>query len=146
MEPENKVFVIIYRLESNHLRFLCLKPKPEPDRNTDYYVVTGAVEKDESYEKAAIREVLEETGLSADYIINLQNKISYSDHLTHKKYIEHCFATRVKDQTIVLNEEHAGFKWVDAKSFLETVWWEGSNLSDLRQMLNKIVSFENKKF
>ena len=145
MRVENKVFVIIYKSEVDHLEFLCLKPNPEPNRNTDYYVVTGAVESGETHEDAAFRETLEETGLASDCIIDLRNQISYTDHITNKEYAEYCFAIKVGNESIRLNEEHIGYKWVNAKTFIDTIWWDKNNLAELHQMLDIVNKYEYKK-
>lgn len=146
MRVENKVFVIIYKSKIDHLEFLCLKPNPEPNRNTNYYVVTGAVESGETYEKAAFRETLEETGLTSNCIINLRNQIAYTDHITHKEYTEHCFAIKVGNESITLNEEHIGYKWAKAEEFINTIWWDENNLAKLHQMLDIVNDYEYKKF
>ncbi len=142
MKTGEKVFVIVYRSGNDGLDYLCLKPNPEPNRNTDYYVITGGVENQESLEEAALREVQEEIGAKPITIINLHFQIEYIDHITSKKYIEHCFAVKISNQKLKLNEEHIDFMWVDNNIFVKTIWWDEAKRFELVQMIKSIQNHE----
>jgi len=125
MEPYEKVFVIVYRIVDSSLELLSLKPSPEPGRNTDYYVITGGVEKyDKSLEEASLREVAEEIGIKSNSIISLDHTISYTDHITFKEHAEHCFGVKANDSKIVLNFEHIDYRWLNKNDFINTIWWD----------------------
>ena len=143
MKTGEKVFVIVYRPNKHSLEFLCLLPNPEPNRNSDYYVITGGVENGESFEAAALRETEEEIGIKTNDIIDLHNQIKYKDHITFKSYTEHCYAVKVKDEAIILNEEHVGYKWVSADEFVNTIWWDKDKRTELQQMLEIVQNYES---
>ena len=139
-----KVFIIVYRFTGGALEILILKPNPEPGRYTDYYVVTGGIEKGETSEQAALREASEEIGITPIRLIDLNHTIRYQDHITAKKYTEHCFAAEVDDSKIILNEEHIGYKWVSPEDFVRTIWWEDGNRAELSNMIG-IIKIHNSR-
>lgn len=56
MNNNKKVWVIVYRIKDSKTELLLLKPNPEPNLIYDYYVITGGVEKQETFIQAARRE------------------------------------------------------------------------------------------
>lgn len=138
MHTSHKVFVIIYKITPEGLRFLALKPNPEPGRNTDYYVITGGVEKDESFVEAVNREVCEEIGVTPIEIVDLNYTMAYTDHIDGLEYREHCYAVQINDSVIKLNEEHVDYKWLEADKFVNSIWWDEDKLV-LTRMINTIV-------
>ena len=49
---------------------------------------------------------------------------------------------KVKDEAIILNEEHIGHKWVSADEFVNTIWWDKDKLTELQQMLKIVQNYE----
>ena len=139
MSTKDKVFVIVYRNSQNELKFLCLKPNPEPGRNTDYYVITGGIRKNESQKEAVLREVEEEIGVIPDKIVNLHNEIKYQDHLTGKRFVEYCYAAKVETRVLKLNEEHVSYMWADAANFIKLIWWD-EDKTKLQKMVETILN------
>lgn len=137
MKVGKKVWVIVYRLLDGSLELLALKPSPEPGRNTKYYVVTGGVEEDENPGMAAKREVKEEIGILPLKIIDLETTLKYKDKFSGQEFIEHCYAARVSDKKIVLNEEHTDFKWLSPEEYTKTIWWN-DNRRQLEQLVQKL--------
>ncbi len=137
MKIEKKVFVIVFRKSSDKLELLCLKPNPEPGRNTDYYVVTGSIDNGETKEEAVNREVFEEIGIQPISIINLNDKIKYTDHITKEKFIEYCYGAEINDDVQKLNEEHVRYKWVSDHDFVKSIWWDDDK-AKLQKMVSKI--------
>ena len=133
-----KVFVIVYKKSGDKISLLALKPNPEPNRNTDWYVVTGGVDKDEKYIDAAVREVREELGVKVWKIVDLDNEMTYTDHITGVKHTERCFGSEIKNDKIELNEEHIDYKWLTPQEFIETIWWEG-NKAELKELVDKVL-------
>jgi len=143
MKPGEKVFVIVYIIKDNSLILLALKPAPEPDSNTDDYVVTGGVEGyDRSFEDAALREVAEEIGVESSNIVSLEYTIEYTDHITSKKYHEHSFGVKIDEEQIILNEEHIDYRWLNKNDFINTIWWDYDK-SILEKMIKIIEIHEN---
>jgi dATP pyrophosphohydrolase len=96
-------------------------PSPWVGLDAFWQGVTGALEKDETIEQAARRELLEETGLSPSKIIEIgyvsiirMQEEWIKNYPTGTKEIkEHAFTTFVSsDVTIKISDEHDMFEWV----------------------------------
>ena len=74
--------------------------------------ITGEVEGVESFEVAALREVVEEIGVDAPAVIDLKTEFKFLDrwkkNCFEKVYL--CFLS--KKPEIILSDEHLNFKWV----------------------------------
>ena len=125
MEATLKAWVIVYRHIDNNLELLLLKPNPEPGLNYDYYVITGGVENNETPKQAAVRETEEEIGAKPQITLDLQIQMKYSYGNPSKDVVEVCFAIKIDDSELILNEEHIGYKWVSIDEFEKEIWWEG---------------------
>lgn len=104
---------IIKDLET-HPKFLVLKRK----QNTKWYpgmwqVITGKIESGENPEQTAIREVNEETGQKVNDFWHIPYIGSFYD--TRSKAIQNIpiFAATLKNDEIILSDEHTDFKWLD---------------------------------
>ncbi|MBI3534649.1 MAG: NUDIX domain-containing protein, partial [Deltaproteobacteria bacterium] len=100
--------------------------------------ITGSVEKNESLEKAALREAKEETGLSFDD--NIPTPIGYEfTFITKKgKICENVFRVEVpinqKNLIVLDNTEHRNYKWVSAEEALSLLKYESN-----QQALNTLI-------
>jgi 8-oxo-dGTP pyrophosphatase MutT (NUDIX family) len=139
MMDEIKIFAIIFRKYKNQFEYLALKPYPGPGYDYDYYVITGGVEKGESLDKAVNREIREEIGLVPNHIINLKFQIDYIDSKSGNHVIEHCYGAEISSGKLKLNEEHIGYKWMDANYFINTIWWTDDR-NILKNMIKDIES------
>lgn len=99
--------------------------------------VTGSLEGDETHKQAAIREMREETGISAsdDDLIELgivntfeippQWRSRYEPGVTHNE--EMCFALRINETDIRLDPiEHESWCWVSYEQAMEMLFWESN--------------------
>lgn len=127
--------MIVYRPSRNSFELLVLKPNPEPGRSKKYYVVTGNIEKSETPEQAASREVKEEIGVKPSKIFDLHLSFEYVDEYPGETFSEYCFAAQVDRIELTLNEEHIDYRWLREKDFGEKVWWDGE-----RDKLEAILS------
>ncbi len=116
----------VYRIKDSKIELLLLKPNPEPNLSYDYYVITGGVEKQETFMQAAIRETAEEIGIRPSKVIELEETITYINHSNNMEILEKCFASQIDHSDLVLNEEHIGYKWVSIEDFIDMIWWKGS--------------------
>jgi dATP pyrophosphohydrolase len=124
--PES-VLVVIYTVDGEFLLI-------ERSRPAGFWQsVTGSLEWDESPEQAARREIIEETGITAGVLKNLQwtqvYEISpafgrgriYPPGVTHN--LEHAFALKLPQRVPVTLSagEHLQYRWVSADEALATV-------------------------
>jgi 8-oxo-dGTP diphosphatase len=93
----------------------------------DYYICPGgSVDDNETIEKAAIRETLEETGLS----INLGKKLWQYEHLDFNNRTEHFFAVDKYSGTAKLGGPEA-LRHSETDSY-ELVWLSMEQLKDIQ--------------
>lgn len=99
--------------------------------------VTGSLEGDETHKQAAIREMREETGISAsdDDLIELgivntfeiapQWRSRYEPGVTHNEEV--CFALKINERDIRLDPiEHESWCWVSYEQAMEMLFWESN--------------------
>jgi len=99
--------------------------------------VTGSLEGGELHRRAAVREVLEETGVDAleGELIELgvtnyfeiapQWRERYAPGITHNEEV--CFALKVAECEARLDSlEHDAYIWVSYERAMEMVWWESN--------------------
>ena len=99
--------------------------------------VTGSLEEGETHAEAAVREVLEETGIvaAADELIDLalvntfeiapQWRVKYAPGVTHNEEV--CFALKVNKCEVRVNPlEHDEYAWVDYETALGMLYWDSS--------------------
>ncbi|HRN78411.1 MAG TPA: NUDIX domain-containing protein [Candidatus Dependentiae bacterium] len=75
----------------------------------------GKLEAGETKEQAAVRELAEETGLSAELISGFTESLSYvyteADGVLTKKTV-YFFLGRVETKDVMLSHEHSGYIWL----------------------------------
>lgn len=99
--------------------------------------VTGSLEEGETHKQAAVREVLEETGIAAsesDLIeLGLINtfeiapkwRVRYAPGVTHNEEV--CFALQTRQADIRIDAiEHDAFDWVSYDRAMEMLYWESN--------------------
>lgn len=119
---KRKVQVVIFHIgASKQKEFLLLKTNEK--RGLFWQSVTGGVEKNEAYQEAALREVIEETSLSEELIFSLTD--IDQDFEFHDRWgndvIEKVFALKLKKkfEVIIDPSEHCDFKWVNSTDINE---------------------------
>jgi bis(5'-nucleosidyl)-tetraphosphatase len=99
----------------------------------------GHIEKGESKEQAALRELKEETGLHAEIRDGFEESILYfhyvpTQELAHKTV--YFFVGEVSDTLITLSGEHVGYKWLSFDMALEQLTYDNA-----KQILKKADTF-----
>jgi len=131
---DNKIFALI---KSDKGKYLILKMNKETMFLDEWYVVTGHVEKAESYPEAARREIKEETGLAVLSIKNSGVVFDYHCKQWDKDAHEKVFFVTVKQSAPTLSEEHTEFLWLNKEDFFEKMYWYGEDKKSLKGLLEK---------
>jgi bis(5'-nucleosidyl)-tetraphosphatase len=89
----------------------------------------GAVEKGETEDQAAKREILEETGIRVDsFFPNFRKLIEYyyrrQDNLAHKRVI--FFLAKTNDAKVRISFEHSGYDWLNFEQLLRRLTFENA--------------------
>lgn len=104
---------------------------------TAWETVHGRIEAGESPEQAAVRELHEETGLSAQRLYNVTVNPFYLHKLGVVELAVVFAAFVSRDGEVVLGEEHMRHEWLSPEEALERFVWprERSALRDVLQLL-----------
>ena len=128
----------VYSYENNKLSFLLLKRSKTKIYEHLWQGVAGKIEKNELAWQAALRELKEETGLTAykmfvaDYVSKFYEK--HGDRIN----LVPVFGIEVINKKISLSEEHCNFKWLNFKKAHDKLTWNGQKkgLKVVYNMLN----------
>ena len=109
----------------------------------------GAVEKGETEEQAAKREIFEETGIRVDsFISNFRKQIEYDyrrqDNLAHKRVI--FFLAKTNESKVRISFEHSGYDWLTFEQLLRRLTFENAKnvLREVNSFLTKEASSSQK--
>jgi len=109
----------------------------------------GAVEKGETEEQAAKREILEETGIRVEsFIPNFRKLIEYyyrrQDNVAHKRVI--FFLAKTNESKVRISFEHSGYDWLTFEQLLRRLTFENAKnvLREANTFLTKETSFSQK--
>lgn len=132
-----ELFVIKY--QDGDWRVLVLQRAADGKRPGSWETVYGKIDAREKPEKAAVRELEEETGLEPKSLYN----VTVSNFYLHaKRAIQMCitFAAFVEDDAeVTLGEEHQRFEWVTVDGACDRFTWprEAHALRDAYHLLKK---------
>lgn len=139
--------VLIFAEVENRREFLLLKRLES--HGGFWQSVTGSLEAAETHRQAAVREVLEETGITccAEELIDLeltnsfeiapQWRSKFAPDVTHNEEV--CFALQAEKCEVRLDRlEHQQYAWVDFERALEMVYWDSN-----QKALAKFMSLDN---
>jgi 8-oxo-dGTP diphosphatase len=118
-------------------KILALYSAPHPQHGEGgWFIVTGAIENEESPEEAVRREIKEETDLLVKEIfpLNWGSIYNWNDKICK----EYNFVSFVNSRKVTLNEEHSKYKWLDIDKFIEIIKWDDDK-ELLREVLEKAL-------
>lgn len=134
MKKEKSCGAVIYKYENNKLFFLIVK------HNAGHYSFPkGHVEKDETEEETALREVKEETNLDIKLIKGFREKITYSPKENTIKDVIFFLANPLNENIKAQEEEIKQIAWYNEKDALNIITHQ-----DDQNILKKAILFINK--
>jgi type II secretory ATPase GspE/PulE/Tfp pilus assembly ATPase PilB-like protein/8-oxo-dGTP pyrophosphatase MutT (NUDIX family) len=128
------VDVYALRRVDNAWRVLVLQRARDTRCPGAWETIHGRIEDGERPEEAALRELLEETGLAAARLYNATVQPFYL-HIFGAVQLAVVFGAVVESETITLGAEHARYEWLSVDAALERFVWPRS-----REALSTIVS------
>ena len=148
MRKPIQVLVLPYKYQEDKPLFLILK---RSDLNV-WQGIAGGVEANETIFNAAKREAYEETGipLSSEFI-RLDSKSTIPVNFIYGNFFwgekvynatEYCFGVCVKDDNIILSNEHLEYKWVEYEEAFKLFKWD-SNRNALWELNERLKRKDN---
>src|SRR5579863_5026828 len=116
--------IIVYRIENEQIEYLLLQYEAG---HWDF--AKGKIEKGETKEEAALRELHEEASLSADIEPNFEETFSYIFHDYDKQLAQktvYFFVGKATHHKVVLSHEHIDYKWLPYKDALEQLTYDNA--------------------
>jgi dATP pyrophosphohydrolase len=92
-------------------------------------MVSGHIKKHETAVQTALRELLEETGLKPFCLWVAPNVNSFYSPDDDSITIIPVFAAQVKNDKVIISNEHSEFKWVNSEEAKILLAWEGQKRS-----------------
>lgn len=123
------VEVHLFRIENNELQFLLLKRSAHKIYPRLWQMVSGHIKKGETAVQTALRELQEETGLKPFRLWVAPNVNSFYSHDDDSITMIPVFAVQVKNDKVIISDEHSEFKWVNSKEVKIFLAWEGQRRS-----------------
>lgn len=133
MKTQVSAGIIVFRVNHGQREYLLLHYI-----GGHWDLAKGKIEGDESKQDAAVRELLEETSLTAKIIDGFEHHLSY--HFRHQgSLIEktvYFFVGELESGRVHLSDEHIGFAWLSYEDSLKKLTFENA-----REIIKKAELF-----
>jgi len=128
-----------YRLTDNGPEFLLLKRAKGKIYHGQWRMVGGKAKPSETFWKAALRELREETGLAPERFWTIPSVNTFYEYKTDTIHQIPAFAAELLHTSEpVLDDEHSTYGWFDAGSAVEILHWpEQKRLIELTEFILK---------
>ena len=123
------VEVHLFRIENNELQFLLLKRSAHKIYPGLWQMVSGHIKKGETAVQTALRELQEETGFKPFRLWVAPNINSFYSPDEDSVSIIPVFAAQVKDNNVLISDEHSEFKWLNSEEAKTFLAWDGQRRS-----------------
>ncbi len=113
-----------YRIKESKTEYLLLKRAGKKIYAGQWRMVGGKVEPGEAYWQAALRELLEETGIAPVQMWTIPSINTFYEHASDTVHHIPAFAAELDaNAEPVLDEEHSAFEWFSLKKAVEQIRW-----------------------
>jgi len=132
------VEVFVIRHNAGDWRVLVLQRSPDASRPGSWELVYGKIDAGERPERAAVRELREETGLEVQALYNVTVNSFYL-HTTQTLQMSIVFAAFVGEGAeVTLSDEHQRFEWLGVDEACDRFTWPRAarGLRDVRHLLS----------
>ncbi|MFY9378762.1 MAG: NUDIX hydrolase, partial [Acutalibacteraceae bacterium] len=117
---ERSCGAVVFRTIDDETNFLIIKNK----RSAHWSFPKGHVERGETFEETACREVLEETGLHIELIPNFITESEYTIQGRVEKTVNIFLASTNDTKTVIQEEEIEDFRWLNFEKALDSLKFE----------------------
>jgi 8-oxo-dGTP pyrophosphatase MutT (NUDIX family) len=144
MPIEKSAGIVIFRKESGKNYYLLLHYPSRQKRGakSDYWdLPKGHIEKGETLEETAKREVKEETGINdIEMIPGFGETVKYFFNAEGKNILKFVtfFLAETKTKNVVISNEHLGYRWLPIKEAEEKIMFK--NAKNIIKKADRIVS------
>jgi len=139
MIEEISAGIVLFRKENSKILFLLLH---YPSGHWDF--VKGKMEKGETTHQTAIRETLEETGITDIVFVDdfeewIEYNFQFQGELVHKRVV--FFLAETKTKEISISHEHLDYTWIDYQTAMEKTTFDNAKLilSKSKSLLTKTL-------
>ncbi len=117
---ESSCGAVVFRMISGEVRYLLIKNK----RSANWGFPKGHIERGETKEETARREVLEETGIRIQIIPGFISKSEYTIQGKVEKSVSIFVAKTSDTQTVIQHEEIEDYVWLNYEKAIKTLKFE----------------------
>jgi 8-oxo-dGTP pyrophosphatase MutT (NUDIX family) len=119
------VEVCVFRIRKDRAEYLVLhRSAQEAIHPLMWQIITGVVDEEETALKTALRELLEETGLTPQDFWSVPGTVSFYDRARNEVNLNPVFAAQVEgDAELVLSTEHDRGEWLPLEEAQRRVVW-----------------------
>jgi dATP pyrophosphohydrolase len=121
------------KIESNYIelhvfnpdtgKFLLLKRAGHKIYPSTWQMITASCEEDESTKQTAVRELLEETGMSPVKLFSVPHVNTFYFDINDSVCLSPVFLAFVNTETVNISNEHTEYKWVTYDEAVEWIHW-----------------------
>ena len=129
----------IFRWENGKPLYLLLKRSENQMYPGIWQCVTGKIEADEKPHETALRELKEETGLSASNLWTIDQVNHFYEAEENRMNLIPVFGVEVESSKIALSPEHTESKWCNLDEGVDFLLWnqQKQGLLNFHQMITK---------
>ena len=127
----------IFRWEDGNPQYLLLKRSKNQMYPGIWQCVTGKIEKNEKPHETVLRELKEETGLSASNLWTVDQVNHFFEAEQNRMNLIPVFGVEVESSIINLSPEHTEFKWCSIDEGVDLLLWnqQKQGLINFHQMI-----------